>query len=283
MLCKLLISTLALVSMSAIASAADLPNTKSAPLYTPPPPVLSWTGFYVGGTAGAGWSHQSYTTDPGGTLVSFPFNGSQNWGSSLDTSSRVGFTGGGEIGYNWQVSQLVFGAEADFQYYGGEAKGFSSATPGAIVTSNASTSSPWFGTVRGRIGTTFLNPAVLVYATGGFAYGHERRNAYVAVDLGATPLEAFPFSESGTRIGYTVGGGVEWKFAPHWSLKAEYLYVNLASLGGETEGTTVFGPSAIASDVMHLNSSRLALNVARIGINYQFDLFVPPAPLVAKY
>src|SRR5579864_7482703 len=84
------------------ANAADLPG--KGPIFKAPPPIVyPWTGFYVGVNAGAGWSRETYTTAPGATLVTIPFDGSLGWGQNLTGTSDAGFTGGGQIGFNWQA------------------------------------------------------------------------------------------------------------------------------------------------------------------------------------
>ena len=107
--------------------------------------------------------------------------------------------------------------------------------------------------MRGRVGYLFT-PTLLIYGTAGFAYGG---------------VDAFGFSN--TRTGWTAGGGLEWLFAPHWSAKVEYLYVDLASNGT----TGAFGWTLG-------NHFHPQLNVVRVGVNYHFN-FAPPAPVVAKY
>jgi outer membrane immunogenic protein len=106
--------------------------------------------------------------------------------------------------------------------------------------------------VRGRVGY-LITPTLLIYGTAGFAYGQ---------------VDAWGFSNTST--GWTAGGGVEWMFAPHWSAKAEYLYVDLSSNGGANSGWNVgynFQPQ---------------INVVRAGVNYHFN-WGAPAPVVAKY
>ena len=95
---------------------------------------------------------------------------------------------------------------------------------------------------------------LLIYGTGGFAYGQEEA-----------------LNVSNTRTGWTAGGGVEWPFAPHWSVKAEYLFVQQGSGG-------VQGPLGFT----FASAQNPQINVVRGGVNYHFN-FAPPAPVVAKY
>jgi outer membrane immunogenic protein len=203
------------------AQAADLPYGSRAP-YTVNQPLnaYSWAGPYLGANLGYAW------------------------GSVDNTLTRPsGFEGGVQGGYNWQNGPWVFGVEADFQATGAE----DTFAPWKF-------SNPWFGTVRGRVGY-LLTPTLLLYGTGGFAYG------------GVTA-----FQRSNTSTGWTAGGGIEWQFAPHWSAKLEYLYVDLASSG-------IYG----AYTGWELgNNHHPEINVVRLGVNYLFN-FAPSAPVVAKY
>jgi len=295
---KIIFGAVALVAIGAApALAADLParTYTKAPAMVPPP-VYSWTGCHVGVNAGGGWTNQGYTTSTPATgatgapntLVTTPFDGSQNngWGASSSTSNNGGFAGGGQIGCDYQTGVFVFGGEADIQGYTGKANSTTAfAPPGTgglpITVNNAfSSQTPWFGTVRARIGTTAINPAVLIYATGGFAYGQENVTDNMTVTNGATLVEQFPFSTRSTKTGWTVGGGLEWMFVRNWSIRAEYLYVQLDGNGGQVLNTTVLGPSALPNDAMRLDAGRDKLNIVRVGLDYKFDW---GGPVVAKY
>ncbi|HMK79608.1 MAG TPA: outer membrane protein [Xanthobacteraceae bacterium] len=161
------------------AAAADL-YTK-APAYAATPfNVYNWNGFYVGANIG----YESSTVT--------------NWPSS----GPKGVAGGGQVGYNWQVTpNWVLGLETDIQ-----------ASSANDTFAGFQFSNPWFGTVRGRVGYAYNN--FLIYGTGGFAYGGG------SVTVGS-------ISNSQTHTGWTLGGGVEVGLTPNWSAKAEYLYVRL--------------------------------------------------------
>lgn len=258
------------------ASAADLPL--KAPVVAAASPY-SWTGFYIGGNAGAASEQQPFATAvPGApnTLSTIPFDGSLGWGTNLPGASVVGATGGGQIGYNYQFRQFVIGVEADIEYNAATLTNnsafVSTVPPGTgVIINSLSSKTPWFGTVRGRLGIAALDPSILVYLTGGLAYGQESSSEVMTASLAnGTLVEAFPFSTSATKAGYTFGAGCEWMFAPHWSAKAEYLYVNLATNSSQSVATTFLGPSALATDVMSFAASRAELNVFRMGINYKF-------------
>ena len=235
---KLLSATaIALALATGSALAADLPSRKEAPVYVAPAPVATWTGFYAGLNLGGGWSSQggnnSYLPYADSTfgLGSTPVPGlAPNLfflpGGGTTGNNTGGVVGGGQIGYNYQMNQFVLGVETDFQgtsitggNQGNYAGLYASPYPGSatgvlspLVTGNGGNLGlPWFGTVRGRAGY-LVTPTLLLYGTGGFAYGG---------------VEAF--QRSNTSTGWTAGGGVEWMFMPHWTAKLEYLYVDLDS------------------------------------------------------
>ena len=219
------------------AQAADLYHAPPAPpptSYVPPiVPTNTWTGFYAGINGGYGWGS-------GGDSISY-FDGADQ---SARGQPQGGF-GGGQIGYNYQVNSFVFGVETDFQ-----GAGISSSVGGLTAGGVDFTSQQnidWFGTVRGRVGVAF--DRVLVYGTGGFAYGNVSQHANYGGDV---------FSSNTTQTGYAVGGGVEYKINPAWSLKAEYQYIDLGcdrltdSLGNAT------------------NPLDTTFQTVRAGVNYHF-------------
>jgi outer membrane immunogenic protein len=232
-----------ILSASGSGFAADLP--RKAPVKAPPPPpapVYSWTGFYIGGNGGYAWSESS------DQLANF-----NNVNLFHGLSPKGGF-GGGQIGYNWQGlwhPQLVLGVEADFQ--GAGIRDSATWVPFGQVTAVSESKLDWFGTVRGRLGYAF--DSVLVYATGGFAYGH--------VHNSQADNRPIIFTVERTATGYAVGGGVEYKFAPAWSVKAEYQFINL----GKNDPVSAIQGS-FTSFQTKLNDD--AYNTFRVGLNYQF-------------
>ncbi len=196
-----LLSTSALLAPQAV-FAADM----ARPVYkAPPAPVVAvynWTGFYLGGNIGWGW------TDGSADIASTGLRGSI-------FGSGDGFLGGIQGGYNWQNGPWVVGVELDFQGStgDGDVRGL-----GNRVVFNAET--PWFGTLRGRLGYAAWD-RTLLYATGGALYGKSEFSGNVA-GFG-------PFSSSETYWTWTVGGGVEWAVADRWTAKLEYLYAGSPS------------------------------------------------------
>jgi len=224
-------AAVALAALSGTALAADLPQRYSAPAPAVYAPVFTWTGFYVGLNAGYGWQNSSdisfYNTALGTTAV-------------LSNSNDGGFVGGAQAGYNWQMGQFVFGAEADIQYadLGGNGNW-------APYYYGGSSNGNYFGTVRARLG--FAVDRALFYVTGGLAYG----------DVGHSI-----FGGSGTKAGWTVGAGVEYAFTPNWTARIEGLYVNIdrGNGSGYLVGTPYYVTSSKSND----------FGVIRAAINYKF-------------
>jgi len=265
-------SALAALAATSAASAADLaarPYTK-APVMAP---VYDWTGFYIGGNVGYSWGRSSDTstlTNGAGTVLF-----TSGAGANMD-----GVIGGGQIGYNWQVQNWVWVLEADIQ--GSDQKGrrdflcpIGVCTPGALILVAPGPAVPvaldqkleWFGTVRGRVGV-LATPQVLFYATGGLAYGEVNTSAVIGAG-------AFGFNAHDTRVGYTVGAGVEGVIAGNWTAKLEYLYMDL----GRTSGSFLTTIPALGGGVLSYSySSRITDNIVRVGVNYKFS-----GPVIAKY
>ncbi|MGJ0394717.1 MAG: outer membrane protein [Methylocystis sp.] len=290
------------LAMTGSALAADLPHYKAPPPPPPPPPPM-WTGFYVGLNAGGTWSNSNtfgistFAPSPFVPLTPFgvsAFNNLVVLGNGILPINNSGFIGGGQIGYNWQFyNSFVAGVEADIQ---GIASSNSTASAWlaapttlaggpSVVGLSATKSLDYLGTVRGRLGWLFT-PTLLVYGTGGLAYGGVRSSASIAsfaslAGVGA-PYPAFSNGAySDTRVGWTAGGGLEWMFWPNWSAKVEYLYYDLGSVNYSagvrvtTElGTAVWGNISQAS-------TRYNGNIVRAGVNYHFNWGAPP--VVAKY
>jgi outer membrane immunogenic protein len=230
---KSLMAATVLSALSAPAFAADLPSRQVAPAapvaYAP---VFTWTGFYVGLNAGYGWANSndvSFVNTVTGATTTFS-NGNDG-----------GFVGGGQLGYNFQTGAFVFGLETDIQYadLGG------STTYGVFGTYG--NNGNYFGTVRGRLG--FAMDRTLLYVTGGLAYG----------DIGSNI-----FGGDDTRVGWTVGGGVEYAFTNNWTAKLEGLYVNIDR--GNRGGVVAVGPSTFAVTQGKNND----FGVVRVGLNYKF-------------
>ena len=287
---KTLLLTAAMVSMAGAALAADLPSRKAEPMLPPPPPPM-WNGFYAGLNAGYnfGTNTNSYSQNWG-----FPDAAGIVWADPIAmdgvaSNNQSGFMGGAQFGYNYQWSNnILLGVETDIQ--GTNTRG-AGRTAGAVIdpvdgvgivgSSQIQGGVDYLGTVRGRIGYLW-NPTLLVYGTGGFAYG----GAYANVGQVAGNTENQLWLGGGQRsqllTGWTAGGGVEWMFMPNWSLKAEALYWDLGRMNVET---AAISPALAAATGGGVAWGRSSVNysgiTARAGINYHFNW--GSAPVVAKY
>jgi outer membrane immunogenic protein len=275
---KVLLASVALVGLTAGAFAADLPSRRVAPAPYVAVPVFTWTGFYVGVNAGYGFSANDDNRNSVGQFVATPgslsgplggYTGVVSNGFS-GSNSNDGFVGGGQIGYNYQMGNWVIGIEADAQYADmnntrrGQVVTLTPGVAGFVGASNANFGGiDWFGTVRGRVGYAW--DRLLVYGTGGFAYGG-------ADDNNNDGFGGFRGNNNDIRTGWTAGGGVEYAFTPNLTGKIEGLYVSLdrnasngfiGTLGGVPVYTTAFG--------RRNNDTEFA--VVRAGLNYKFSLF----------
>jgi outer membrane immunogenic protein len=234
---------------SAAAMAADLslpprPYAPYAPAYYRPAVVFDWTGFYVGLSAGGGFG-----------LGGIDSNVASVASARFDTQPS-GFIGGGQIGYNYQMGGFVWGVEADFS--GANIQGSDSKTVTLSTVTIAGTGNQkldFLGTLRGRVGVVPFTP-LLIYATGGLAYGSADATLSETCSCGPTAT----VSTSSNRWGWTAGGGIEWMFAPHWSLKGEFLYYNLGQVSADL---TVAG-------IGITSTAKVRGDIARGGINYRF-------------
>ena len=277
--------------MSANAFAADLPSRRAPPappgLFTPQP-VFSWTGFYAGVNAGYAFDGDAAYSTGGNTLLN---------GTAIALGERPGFvktradgfTGGGQIGYNYAFSNglgfgglgggLVAGVEADAAYTDLRADSLFVGTNGSFVTYQSRTD--FVGTVRGRLGLAFGQ--LLVFGTGGFAYGGVRDGSNYFTPAG---IENYSNATNTIKAGYAYGGGVEYAIptssflnvfrSSAVTLKAEYIHYDLGN--SLLYYANLFGSVNSYSQRIHDSG-----NLVRAGINYKFDLGAGPAPVVARY
>jgi outer membrane immunogenic protein len=256
---------IALALPATVATAADLPAFKS-----PISPEFSWTGFYIGGNGGGAWSSANVSQ----TLTApAPFLPEDTAAVSAGSSSAFhpgGGLAGAQIGYNQQWGQFVGGGEIDFDYLGLGASRtvnapFPSTLPGGAAgpptvnfLTTTSVSTNWLFTFRPRVGWAVNN--WLFYATGGLALGRENFNQTVSL--------VSPFVETtsmgSTRVGWTAGAGVEYAITKNWSIKGEYLHVDLGSFNTVATLSPAFAGLNMAGNV------RLTTEIARGGVNYHF-------------
>jgi len=220
------VGLLAPTGMIGPVSAADM----GRPVYRAPPPVYyppiyNWTGFYAGVNGGYGW-------------------GSTDWsalGSSFDVKGGLF---GGQVGYNWQFGQFVYGVEADLDWT--DIRG-NSLVNGAVgcAANVCSTRNDFLSTARGRVG--YAVDRWMPYLTGGLAVGNIRTS---------TP---FTTGVDQTNAGWTIGAGLEFALVANWTAKIEYLYVDL---GNTTCGGACGFPGG--------NNVDFTTNVVRAGVNFRF-------------
>lgn len=195
---KLSLASLAFAALMTSAMAADLP-TKAPPYREAVATGYNWSGSYIGIEGGWAWGRTNHRD-----LTPTPFDRGP-W--DID-GGLVGAT----FGYNWQMGQIVLGLESDisWSHIHKDFAGLNCNTGLCFTDIRA------LGTNRARFGYAMNN--WLWYVTGGLAVGRVRAGIY-----GCTP----DCIDTKTRLGWTAGGGVEWGLAPNWSLKVEYLFVDL--------------------------------------------------------
>jgi outer membrane immunogenic protein len=208
-------------------------------------PIANWSGFYLGANAGAVIARNRSALD---NAIAFA--------DRLYLLPR-GYTGGGQIGYNWQNGAWVFGIEADGQGAFAEDKDACVSTCGTATQLTLKQTLPWLATARGRMGYSL--GSTLFYGTAGFAYGETKTSLTQVL-----PRPSFEFTQR--RGGWAAGGGIETPLrlfgllGPNWTSKTEYLFVDLG------RATHVVIPAIGATF-----ATRTQEHIFRSGINYHFD------------
>jgi outer membrane immunogenic protein len=263
---KFLLATAAVFALATNSSiAADLsrPVYKAAPVA--PPACAQFGGFYVG--ANAGWAYHDHTWNDRDAWSS---ENSDDLQRSNVRTDKTGFIGGVQGGYNWQTGCTVFGIQADYNWASVKSSAYE--TDGDVGVNLDSllieTRLRGIGTVKARTGVVVDN--LLLYVTGGLAYGNFRRTA-TQTDLNAPATEIFESSK--TKWGWTAGFGTEWAINQNWSIQSEVLYARFEK--DEVSFTcTVF--CANESKRFEYHDSVWS---TKIGLNYRFG----GAPVMAKY
>jgi outer membrane immunogenic protein len=266
---RLLLVGVVLGALATPAASADI-----APYFAAvPAPIWGWTGFYVGGNAGGVFSTGNAVTNIGSDTDGAGLGAFLSTGAipASVTLSQIGFIGGGQMGYNWQIGpEWVWGVEADLA--GTTAKSSTSTSFGgnAVFVPLSTTYSrelDVLGTVRGRAGYLLLS-SVLLYGTAGLAYAQTRfESSFLCA--ACTPPSGTQGNTANqptyNSVGWTAGAGVEWQFTPAWSIKAEYLFVDL---GKASTSTISYSYSPNTSSLTSTLNERE--NVVRLGFNYRF-------------
>ncbi len=244
---------MALLLGASRASAADLGvPVAPAPAYYPAATVYDWGGGYIGINGGYAFGQSEWGSDP------FNPSGLSSTGNFQVKGGLVGATAG--VSGQWDA--WVLGVEGDFDW-----QGLSGSSNSAFCTSilsspaaqlagaglSCKTQSNWVGTLRARLGYAW--DRVLVYGTAGGA------GVNVQTALNGLPAQTNP------EFGWTVGGGLEWAFAEHWTAKVEYLFVDLAGNAVCNHGYSCGYDSATATAV---STVRLNENIIRVGVNFKY-------------
>jgi outer membrane immunogenic protein len=253
---KAVVASAALIALGmGVASAADLPiSTAPPPVYVPQ--FFTWTGFYIGGNIGAAFAQIDWTD----TLFGL------DWGRTSDPR----FMGGGQVGFNYQFTSAMVGVEADFGWVANS--GNAGAVTGPLGHSfQVLSNDRGIATLAGRFGIAAGH--ALFYAKGGG--GWVWNDGFTVTDL--TTGATFGGSRN-TEGGWLVGGGVEYAFTNHWTVKFEYDYLGLSPRSFTLPGNVI---PALAGDTI---SSRHNIQMAKVGFNYLFNWWGGPGgPVVAKY
>ncbi|CAN5269870.1 porin family protein [soil metagenome] len=250
---KTLMVVAALAALGATgAQAADIaarPYTK-APVYVAP--VYNWTGFYAGVHIGAAFGGDEGVSQVLPLPAAFP----------ITSSNRDAvFLGGGQIGADYQFApNWLVGIEGQISGLANSNRTFTSAFSGGTVITDRGTE--WLASVTGRLGYTW-GPG-LIYAKGGVAFRDDGGFGFTVANL------ATPFVLGRETTGWTVGGGLEYMFAPNWSAKIEYQYYDF----DRTSFSTVAGSTTPVAF-----SYKDDLHTVKVGVNYRFGA----GPVVAKY
>ena len=256
MLKRMLIGALSALAMTSGALAADLPLRPTLPAFPASAPAFTWTGFYLGANAGYVSSHNRLDGSVPALDAILPGIGTL----ALETSSE-GFTGGGQLGYNYQFgagSGVVLGLEADFAYTGLD-RTVALPIPAALGLQGRFRSHlDELGTIRARLGYAYGR--FMLYGTGGFAYGETVREA--SLTAGGQSLARVTVDD--LDVGYAVGGGLEYALLTYGpgavTLRGEYLHYDLGQRG---KPLSLYGQDTV---VRMRNDGDLG----RVGVNYKF-------------
>jgi outer membrane immunogenic protein len=251
-------ASLALLATSLTANAADLYVKAKPPAPVPPP--FSWTGFYIGGNLGGAWFRNDVTD----SFFGLNFNNGNNNGV---------FLGGGQVGFNYQVSNIVWGVEWDFDGTANNSNnGNTVFVPVLGQTVQVTANDKWVTTFAARLGWAY--DRVLFYVKGGGGWVGFNGFTVTNLNTGAT------FTGSGsstTDSGWLAGGGLEWAFADYWSLRFEYDFLGL----GSRTFTIPAGFPFLAGDTFTRGNRNLQM--ATVGINYRIGWGTTGAMVAAKY
>jgi outer membrane immunogenic protein len=287
------LGTFAAMVLGSAAQAADMPLKAPPP---PPPPMYNWTGFYIGGHIGGAWADRNGNDRFDGENRCF-WGGGESGYFCFDENHGFGrnngrFIGGGQIGFNYQVNQWVWGVEGQISAIGSsnndDACGFVTFNEvGRDHLFNCGNRGNWIASIAARLGVTFGQTGNwLLYVKGGGAFADSRFGVRLRDDCAAVfntyicDPNNFAFNNNdSTRTGWMVGVGLEYGAWGNWSWKLEYNFMD-------------FGHRNIHFDNAVLNcdcdiirrdlNADLSVSVVKFGLNYRFGA-APAAPVAARY
>ncbi len=234
-------------------------NAADMPVKAPPPPVVataySWTGFYVGGFAGAAWAGRTETTNPCELGTTCPTVGNFDGDPPVNYNFNTSFTGGGVVGYNWQVNPyMVVGLEDKFGYF--HLSGAAPFETAPFYYSAFTTFGDWYDAYMARIGATYGH--LMLFLEGGGATAQVKTgyiNTTTAVTLAITTNK--------TVTSWAAGGGLEYALDDHWSLEGEVLALGLQS--------TINGCAPASDALVYCSQSKIGdVIIVDVGIDYAF-------------
>jgi len=257
------------------AQAADMMLTKAPPAV---PAAETWTGFYLGVHAGWGWtSNNAATASSASTPAQALPPGAFFNPLSFDVSSN-GVIGGGQAGFNWQVSpSIVLGVEGDIsasdlrgsQTLATSSSGFGGPPVAGIGSAFMRQNVDWLASLRGRIGYV-VGPGLL-YATGGAAWAGVADSANASTSVVGAGCCTFPASFNSTLSGAVVGAGYEAMLSRNWLVRSEYLFYSFGSVGGTVGPTTTTTPGTCNGFPCFATYGwgHLDVNTVRLGLSYK--------------
>jgi len=252
---KFFLAIVALITVTATTAARAADGTQGQ--------NYNWGGFYLGADIGYGWGEGDTKFTPLPSAAVFINLLPQ----TLNPDPR-GVLGGAHVGYNWQGQGVVIGGEVDIS--GSDMRDSVKRSP---ITQNNGTPFPGagfllarqntdvFGTVRPRFGISLID-RLLIYGTGGLAWGHINYKA--DSDFRPVGTENYPASFSKTKVGWALGAGLEYAVVGNWSVRAEYLHIDL----GDTSKT--INPAIPLPPFQVRYRFETQANIARLGVSYKF-------------
>jgi len=247
------------------ALAADVVYEEPAAPIVELAPAYTWTGFYVGGQAGA-----AFNSDAGDVRFN-PATGTVQQGTAFSggsgSSNDAAFIGGVHVGYDYQINNFIVGAVADINYIDASSdNAFAITTPAGTDAFGVSQNIDYVGTVRAKVGVAMDRFAV--YATGGFAYADTSVDFVTPQNLRATNGFVRTVDSSSDDTGYAVGGGVDYLVTQNFSLGLEYLYTDL---GDSDLNVTYLDPTGRTAGFTTTSSSDLDFHTVWAKASFRFN------------